>query len=223
MEPIQTTQGKAGHPHTPSNCKRFHPTPSPPVTEGPGSEAPRSSLRPSQPRSQQPVCASLQSDRQHEALTVLSALRTGRRADTRRRRTGVVAPTGGNPAPRTFVSRVSGAARDSDALGRRELSQRCVRQPAPSPDPTVAGAQLKPVGLQRRPPGAAKLPNFANRKARLLALRQGRARLRQCDATQFWREKRCIWIPAVAGRGRPGEKGGGWGRQGVCRGVRGPH
>lgn len=217
MEPIQTTQGKAGHPHTPSNCKRFHPTPSPPVTEGPGSEAPCSPLRPSQPRSQQPVCASLQSDSTRPSQSCpLSGPVAGQilggaepaswrpRVETQPR----ARSSPGSPAPPGTQTRWGAESFRRGAFGSQHL---------------LPGTQLQPVGRQGRPPAAAKLPNFTNRKARLLALRQGRARLRQCDATQFWREKRCTWIPAVAGRGRPGEKGGGWGRQGVCRGVRGPH
>lgn len=56
-------------------------------------------------------------------------------------------------------------------------------------------------------PGAANLQIRRARNAHLFALRQGSARLRQCDATKFWREKPCIWIPVVAGKGRPGEEG----------------
>ncbi|OWK17561.1 CHEK1 [Cervus elaphus hippelaphus] len=52
-------------------------------------------------------------------------------------------------------------------------------------------------------PGAANLQIRRARNAHLFALRQGSARLRQCDATKFWREKPCIWIPVVAGKGRP--------------------
>lgn len=43
--------------------------------------------------------------------------------------------------------------------------------------------------------------------ARCLALRHGCASLRQRDASKFWREKRCIWIPAVVGKGQSGEQG----------------
>ncbi|PNJ75307.1 CHEK1 isoform 16 [Pongo abelii] len=41
--------------------------------------------------------------------------------------------------------------------------------------------------------------------ARCLALRRGCASLRQRDASKFWREKRCIWIPAVVGKGQSAE------------------
>lgn len=69
-----------------------------------------------------------------------------------------------------------------------------------------------PAGLRRHggptlAPGAANLQIRRAGNAHLSALRQGSARLRQCDASKFWREKPCIWIPVVAGKGRPGEEG----------------
>jgi hypothetical protein len=42
--------------------------------------------------------------------------------------------------------------------------------------------------------------------ARRPALRQECAGLRQSDASKFWREKLCIWVPVVASKGQSGEE-----------------
>lgn len=135
-------------------------------------------------------------------------------------------PSGVSDRTRQVAGQILGGAEPASWRPRVETRPRACPSPgspAPPAPPDLPTARAQPtrVGLPRRPPRAAQLPNYENRKARLRALRQGRARLRQCDALRFWREKRCIRIPAVVGRGRPGEKGGGWGRQGVCRGVSG--
>lgn len=111
--------------------------------------------------------------------------------------------------------RDAGATHDASGLGglarARAAAHTAFRPHRSSAAPSEASA-----------PGRPPFPASASRgrKARSPALRPGRARLRQCGAGRFWREKCCLWIPVAAGRGRPGEEGGGAGGTGARR-VRG--